>query len=124
MKLLHTLAFISIGFGIMPAMAEEKIDTSAVIKDVVVTGTRNQTDIRYLPLTISTVGRTQIEQRYETSLLPVLSEQVPGLFITSRGIMGYGLSTGSAGAMKMRGIGDHPVQIEYNSLKRHGAPPW
>ena len=60
MKLLHTLAFISIGFGIMPSMAEEKIDTSAVIKDVVVTGTRNQTDIRYLPLTISTVGRTQI----------------------------------------------------------------
>lgn len=109
MKLLHTLAFISIGFGIMPAMAEEKIDTSAVIKDVVVTGTRNQTDIRYLPLTISTVGRTQIEQRYETSLLPVLSEQVPGLFITSRGIMGYGLSTGSAGAMKMRGIGGSPT---------------
>ena len=109
MKLLHTLAFISIGFGIMPAMAEEKIDTSAVIKDVVVTGTRNQTEIRYLPLTISTVGRTQIEQRYETSLLPVLSEQVPGLFITSRGIMGYGLSTGSAGAMKMRGIGGSPT---------------
>ena len=109
MKLLHTLAFISIGFGIMPAMAEEKIDTSAVIKDVVVTGTRNQTDIRYLPLTISTVGRTQIEQRYEISLLPVLSEQVPGLFITSRGIMGYGLSTGSAGAMKMRGIGGSPT---------------
>lgn len=109
MKLLHTLAFISIGFGIMPAMAEEKIDTSAVIKDVVVTGTRNQTDIRYLPLTISTVGRTQIDQRYETSLLPVLSEQVPGLFITSRGIMGYGLSTGSAGAMKMRGIGGSPT---------------
>ena len=109
MKLLHTLAFISIGFGMMPAMAEEKIDTSAVIKDVVVTGTRNQTDIRYLPLTISTVGRTQIDQRYETSLLPVLSEQVPGLFITSRGIMGYGLSTGSAGAMKMRGIGGCPT---------------
>ncbi|SAF88751.1 Uncharacterised protein [Enterobacter cloacae] len=26
--------------------------------------------------------------------------------------------------VKMRGIGDHPVQIEYNSVKRHGAPPW
>lgn len=30
---------------------------------------------------------------------------MPGLFVTTRGVLGYGLSTGAAGAIKMRGIG-------------------
>ena len=92
----------------LPLWAESRMD-SLSINDIVVTGTRNQTDIRYLPLTISTVNRSQIENRYEQSLLPLLTEQVPGLFVTERGIMGYGLSTGSAGGIKIRGIGGSPT---------------
>jgi outer membrane cobalamin receptor len=64
---------------------------SYTIDEVVVTGTRNETDIRHLPMTVSVVGRQQIEQSNESSLLPLLTEQVPGLFITSRGMMGYGI---------------------------------
>lgn len=70
---------------------------SYTIDEVVVTGTRNETDIRHLPMTVSVVGRQQIEQSNESSLLPLLTEQVPGLFITSRGMMGYGVSGGAAG---------------------------
>lgn len=73
--------------------------------EVVVTGTRNETDIRHLPMTISVVNREEIEKRYDPSLLPSLSEQVPGLFITSRGVLGYGVSDGAAGGMSLRGIG-------------------
>ena len=80
-----------------------------MIDEVVVTGTRNETDVRHLPMTISVVGRQQIEKRYEPSLLPLLTEQVPGLFTTSRGIMGYGVSTGAAGGMSLRGIGGSPT---------------
>ena len=75
------------------------------IDSVVVTGTRYATDIRHLPMTVSVVGRGAIEQRQEASLLPLLTEQVPGLFVTSRGVMGYGVSTGAAGGMSLRGIG-------------------
>lgn len=75
------------------------------LDEVVVTGTRNETDIRHLPMTISVVGRQQLEQTYQPSILPTLTEQVPGLFTTSRGIMGYGVSTGAAGGMSLRGIG-------------------
>ena len=74
------------------------------IENVVVTGTRNQTDVRHLPLTVSVIGRPQIEREMQTSLLPVLSEQVPGLFLTQRGIMGYGVSDGAAGGMSLRGL--------------------
>lgn len=95
-------------------MAQTKKDSTQtgrnyLIDEVVVTGTRNETDIRHLPMTISVVGRQQIEKRYEQSLLPLLTEQVPGLFTTSRGIMGYGVSGGAAGGMSLRGIGGSPT---------------
>ncbi|WP_294476324.1 TonB-dependent receptor [uncultured Bacteroides sp.] len=86
-----------------------QIGRNYVIDEVVVTGTRNETDIRHLPMTISVVGRQQIEKRYEPSLLPLLTEQVPGLFVTSRGMMGYGVSGGAAGGMSLRGIGGSPT---------------
>ena len=75
------------------------------IHEVVVTGTRNETDIRHLPMTISVIDRKQIEQSMQPSILPILTQQVPGLFITARGIMGYGVSGGAAGGMSLRGIG-------------------
>lgn len=79
------------------------------IKNVVVTGTRNKTDERHLPMTVSVINRQQISNRYTPSLLTVLSEQVPGYFNTERSIMGYGVSTGSAGSMSIRGIGGSPT---------------
>jgi len=57
------------------------------IDEVVVTGARHETDVRHLSQTVSVVGRTQIEHSLQPSLLPVLTEQVPGLFVTSRGVM-------------------------------------
>lgn len=48
-------------------MAENRKDSTQigrnyVIDEVVVTGTRNETDIRHLPMTISIVNRQQIEK--------------------------------------------------------------
>ena len=54
------------------------------IDEVVVTGTRNATDVRHLSQTVSIVNRAKIEHAMQPSLLPVLTEQVPGLFTTSR----------------------------------------
>lgn len=93
----------------MAVQASEPTDTLAsernyTLNEVVVTGTRNATDIRHLPMTISVVGRAQLENRYQPSVLPALTEQVPGLFVTSRGVMGYGVSTGTAGGFSLRGM--------------------
>ena len=92
-----------------PVQYDEIADTSAAawndrISEVVVTGARNKTDIRHLSQTVSVIGRKEIEQTWQPSLLPVLSERIPGLFITSRGIMGYGVSDGAAGGMSLRGL--------------------
>lgn len=77
--------------------------------EVVVTGTRNETDLRHLPMTLSVVGRQQLADSYRPSILPTLNELVPGFFTTSRGIMGYGVSTGAAGGMSLRGVGGSPT---------------
>lgn len=74
------------------------------IGEVVVTGTRTETDVRHLSQTVSVVNRDKIEQMMQPSLLPVLTEQVPGLFTTARGIMGYGVSGGAAGGISLRGL--------------------
>lgn len=74
------------------------------INEVVVTGARNETDVRHLSQTVSVIERAQIERSMQPSLLPVLTEQIPGLFVTSRGVMGYGVSNGAAGSISLRGL--------------------
>lgn len=90
-------------------LTQESVSDTMAISEVVVTGSRNEVDMRHLPMNVSVINRKQIEKRYETSLLPLLTEQVPGLFTTARGIMGYGVSTGGAGGISMRGIGGSPT---------------
>lgn len=93
---------------VSPAFAEEPTDSllrrPIAMDEVVVTGTRNKTDIRHLPMTVSVVNRRTIEKTFQPSLLPILTEQVPGLFATARGVMGYGVSDGAAGSLSLRGL--------------------
>lgn len=81
-----------------------RIARNFALDEVVVTGTRNETDVRHLSQTVSVVNRQTIENSMQPSLLPVLSEQVPGLFVTERGVMGYGVSGGAAGGISLRGL--------------------
>ena len=92
---------------------EAQTDTTRVqhLEEVVVTGARYESDVRHLPLTVSVVGRHQIENSPSSSVLPVLTEQVPGMFVTSRGIMGYGVSGGAAGGMNLRGLGGGSARL-------------
>lgn len=92
--------------GVAQEQKRDTLDTEKVyeIGEVVVTGTRNETDVRHLSQTVSVVNRSKISQALQPSLLPVLTEQIPGLFVTSRGVMGYGVSGGAAGSISLRGL--------------------
>ena len=80
------------------------VSDSLALKEIVVTGTRSAADVRHLPMTITTVDRQTLTANQQPSVLPTLTQQVPGLFVTSRGVMGYGMSGGAAGGINMRGI--------------------
>lgn len=102
------MAFVAVSAhaGMAQDMKRDTIDTGKVyeIGEVVITGTRSETDVRHLSQTVSIVNRDKISRSLQPSLLPVLTEQIPGLFVTSRGMMGYGVSGGAAGSISLRGL--------------------
>jgi outer membrane cobalamin receptor len=107
-QLLWTILFV-IGTVVQPK-AQEKRDTISPIDldEVVVTGTKAAVSRNNIALTVSVISAKKIENSSESALLPVLSGQVPGLFVTQRGITGFGVSTGAAGQISLRGIGGSP----------------
>ena len=86
----------------------EELNDTVRLDELIVTGTMPKVNLRNLPMSISVISGRQIEERIQPSLLPLLTEEVPGLFITQRGLMGYGVANGAAGGMSIRGIGGAP----------------
>ncbi|SCD19881.1 TonB dependent/Ligand-Gated channels [Proteiniphilum saccharofermentans] len=87
----------------------EALNDTIRLDEVIVTGTMPKVNLRNLPISISVISGNQIEERIQPNILPLLTEEVPGLFITQRGVMGYGVANGAAGGMSMRGIGGAPT---------------
>ena len=113
--------------GHLTALAETEFTDSIGLSEVVVTGSRNVTDIRHLPQTVTVVDHLKLTENQRTNVLPTLMEQVPGLMVTSRGMMGYGVSTGGSGGMMLRGISSGAGQVmvlidghpQYNGIFGH-----
>lgn len=100
-----SLAVASAASSLWAAETGDSVTSSLRLNEVVVTGVRGEADARRLPASVTVVGRETLEQSHETSILQVLNTEVPGFFSTSRGVMGYGVSTGGSGQMSVRGVG-------------------
>jgi len=95
-------------------------DTTVVLQQVVVTANKIEVRRNAIPLTVSVIERDEIEASSESALLPVLSQRVPGLFLTEKGIAGFGVNTNSAGTVNVRGIGQgNKVLMLFD-----GQPQW
>ena len=114
-KLLCALSFLYSAISMAQAGNVIWPDTArnetVALDEVVVTGTRIPMLRDVIPVPITVVHRSTIEQSETTALLPVLMQQVPGLFVTSRGISGYGVSGGAAGGINMRGFAGSTGQL-------------
>ena len=106
----------------------QRADTlSQSLREVVVTGSRETADVRHLPATVTVVGREELAERHQPAVLATLSDLVPGLFVTARGMMGYGVSNGAAGGISMRGLSGGTGQMmvlidghpQYNGIYGH-----
>ena len=103
-------------------------DSARVLSDIVVTGTRTAADEAHIAPTVVTIAREQLTAAERTSVLPTLSEAVPGLFVTQRGVMGFGVSTGAAGGIAVRGMQSGSGQVmvlvdghpQYQGIYGHG----
>ena len=128
MKTAMLLLALAVGTLLFPAkVSAEVINDSLSLQEVVVTGTRNATDVRHLPMTVTVIGRETLTEQHQPSVLPTVMQQVPGLFVTSRSMMGYGVSTGAAGGINLRGITGGAGQLlvlidghpQYNGVYGH-----
>lgn len=96
------------------------IDSLINLQGVVISANKVQVNRNSVPLSISVIDRDQIEASSESALLPVLSQYVPGLFVTQKGITGFGVNNGSAGTVNIRGVGQSNKVL----MLFDGQPQW
>ncbi len=104
----YPLTILLLLISLYTLQAQQTLKDTVVFEEIIITGTKTEVSRNSVPLTVSVISRRQIEESSESALLPVLGEQVPGIFITERGISGFGVATGSAGSINIRGTGGNP----------------
>jgi len=89
------------------SFAQPTSDT-LMIPEVVITGARVEVARNTLPVNITVVDHKQMNEIEESAVLPLLSRMIPGLFVTERGVTGFGVGSSSAGQVSIRGVGGAP----------------
>ena len=96
---------IWISFSVLSA---QSLSDTVLIDEVVVTGSRVEVSRRNMPINVSVLNKEDINEVEESAVLPVLSRKIPGLFVTERGVTGFGAGPNSAGQVTVRGVGGTP----------------
>ena len=92
----------------MSSLRAEDLNDTIKINEVVVTGSKTEVSRKLVPLSVSQVSTEDIENTGEINILPALSTYSPGVFVTERNILGFGVSAGGAGAISIRGVSGSP----------------
>ena len=99
---LFVWAFVQSGFS------QSAIKDSIRLNDIIVTGSKIEISRKIVPLSVSQISKQDIENSGQINILPALNSYAPGVFVTERNLLGFGVSTGGAGAITMRGISSSP----------------
>lgn len=104
----NSATFLSVLLSGITAFAQTSVpadSASIALSEVVVTGSNKSVSRDLLPYTVSVVSRNSLEATGQPQVLAAISGQVPSLFVSQRGIFGFGVSNGGSGHIKMRGVG-------------------
>lgn len=99
---LFVWAFVQLGFS------QSTVKDSIRLNDIIVTGSKIEISRKIVPLSVSQISKQDIENSGQINILPALNSYAPGVFVTERNLLGFGVSTGGAGAITMRGISSSP----------------
>jgi outer membrane cobalamin receptor len=92
-----------------PALAAADTARVIVLDPLVVTSTQLLVERSRVTHAVSVVGERSIRESGGASVLEVVARQVPGVFVTERGVLGYGVAQGAAGGLSIRGVGGSPT---------------
>ncbi|MEA4982281.1 MAG: TonB-dependent receptor [Paludibacter sp.] len=95
-------------FFVQLIFAENRLKDSVQLEELVVTGAKFETSRKLIPFSVSQISAQNIQQSGHYNVLQTLSAYVPGIFITERNILGFGVATGGSGAINVRGVGSAP----------------
>ncbi len=76
---------------------------------IVVTATKVKGAQKDLAASVSVIDESVINNATTSSVLELVKDYVPGIFITEKNVMGYGVAEGAAGGISIRGVGGSPV---------------
>ncbi len=94
-------------FSLAQSVRKDSVNTFH-LKEVVITGTRIKINKEEIPASITVIDNKEITESNSINILPVLSTQVPGLFVDAKNIAGYGIGPSAGGILTIRGIGGNP----------------
>ncbi len=108
--------------NVVPEKGKSDPDTLKPVdlNSVVVTANKTKVNRNNVPLTISVIELQELEASGQSALLPVLSLNVPGLFVTQKGVTGFGVADGAAGVVNIRGVGQGNKVL----MLHNGQPQW
>ncbi|MBN1465902.1 TonB-dependent receptor [candidate division KSB1 bacterium] len=109
MKKWHLLAF---AIGLAPSLnfaAETADSVKYRFNPIVVTATKVAGSQRDIAASVSVIDKELIEKSISSSPLELIKDHIPSMFITERAVMGYGVASGAAGQLSIRGVGGSPV---------------
>jgi len=88
--------------------SQTSIKDSIKLSEVVVTGSKIGISRKIVPLSVSQISKQDIENSGQMNILPALNAYVPGIFVTERNIVGFGVANNGSGSITMRGISSSP----------------
>ncbi len=76
---------------------------------IIVTATKHEGPQSDLAATVSVLNETDIRRSASVSALELVQKRIPGLYTTQRSVLGFGVASGAAGGIQIRGVGGQPV---------------
>ena len=84
--------------------SESEVQDTVRMREVVIDDRHEYGEAQNLPQTVISPWHEVLTEEHQPSVMPTLSRLVPGLFVPSRGMMGYGVNSGGAGGIVVRGL--------------------
>lgn len=103
---LHLILLLALTTNLI--IAQSTKNDSIQLCDIVVTGSKTEISRKIVPLSVSQISKQEIESTGQMNILPALNTFTPGVFVTERNMLGFGVSGTAAGSITMRGISSSP----------------
>jgi outer membrane cobalamin receptor len=90
-------------------LAEESDTTKNYnLNPVTITATRTETPRNLVVPSISIISQEELKANPEKSIFSLISQEIPGVFVQERDVLGFGVSN-PAGQLTIRGVGGSPT---------------